>query len=278
MRQNREVVMKSRYIIVATLILSFISLIGIASIGHVAVATSYSQVPGNSTISATTAISIYLPIVSNNTFIFFDDFSDPDSGWPINDSGDVQRSYQDGEYKILIQPENFWGGSVPPLSDISNYSVDAEMRIPDGSAGFYGLIFDRVDWDQFYVFVISPGSQIYAVLRHDPAWVLLTPFTPSSAIVSGSATNHLRVDRNGEQISVYVNDQLLISLSDNTYFGSSNEVGLFAQSSDSVPATMHFDNFTVSYLGATTDQRLTSLVENPAVLSTEGQGFVVLEP
>ncbi len=265
--------MKSRYSIVIILSLSFLFLLGIASFTHAAEVTPYRQAPGNSPISATTTISIYLPILSNNTFIFFDDFDDPDSGWPIDDSGDVKQSYQDGEYEILIRPEDFWGGSVPPLLDISNYSVDAEMRIPNGSAGFYGLIFDRADWNHFYIFVISPSSQIYAVLRHDPAWVLLTPFTPSSAIESGSATNHLRVDRTGDQITVYVNDQLLTSLSDNTHSGSSNEVGLFAQSSTSVPVVMRFDNFTVSYLEATTDRSLTSVVENPAVLSTEGQGF-----
>ena len=218
--------------------------------------------------------------MSNNTFIFFDDVSNPDNGWTTNNSGDVQRSYQDGEYEILIRPENFWGGSVPPLGDISNYSVAAEMRIPNGSAGFYGLVFDRVDWNHFYIFVISPGSQMYAVLRHDPAWVLLTPFTPSAAINPGSATNHLRVDRIGDQIAVYVNDQLLTSLADNTYVGISNEVGLFSQSSTAVPSTMRFDNFTVSHLEATTDRSLTSLAEYPAVLpaEAEGKGFFVLEP
>jgi len=270
--------MKSRFGIVIIVCLSFVFLLGIASFGHAAQVLPYRQASSSSTISATTNITFYLPLVTNRPYIFSDDFGDPGSGWPIYDSGNVNQSYQDGEYEILIRLKNFWGGSVPPLHDLSNYSIAADMRIPNGSAGFYGLIFDRVDWDHFYVFVSSSSSQVYAVLRHDPAWVLLTPFTSSSAIHSGSAVNHLRVDRSGDQIAVYVNDQWLTTLSDNTYFGSSNEVGLFGQSSTTLPVAMRFDNFIVSSLGTSTDHKLSSFNESSAVLSTEGQGFHFLEP
>jgi hypothetical protein len=270
--------MRSRYIVVAALVLLFVMVLAGAAFGRASEVVAYRQARDNSTISATITISMYLPFVTTNTDIFFDDFSDPSSGWPIDDSENVKRSYQDDEYELLVRPKNFWGGSVPPLVDISSYTVDAEMRIPNGGAGYYGLVFDRVDWNHFYVYVVSPRNQYYAVFRHDPAWVLLTPFTQSSAIKSGSTTNHLRVDRNGDEISVYVNEQYLTSLTDAKYSSSSNEVGLFAQSSTDVPVAMRFDNFEVRFLDINADRNSTSLVENPTNFPAEGQGFFLLEP
>ena len=271
--------MNSRYSIVIILSLLFFLLLGIASFGHAAEITTYHQPPNRSPITHTINISTYLPFVSKpDPFLYADDFSDPSSGWPVDDDGDVRRSYQAGEYEILTRAKTYWAGSGPPLADIANYSVAAEMRIPNGDKGFYGLIFDRVDWQHFYIFVVSPTSQVYAVLRHDPAWVMLTPFVSSAAINAGSATNHLRVDRSGDQITVYVNDQLLTSLVDGTHTGDSNEVGLFTQSDTSVPVAMRFDNFTVSRLAAPDTQRASDFSKNPAVLSSEGQGFFTLEP
>ena len=271
--------MKSRYSIVIILSLSFLFLLGIASFGHAAGETSYYQPPNRSPITHTINISTYLPfVIKADPFLYADDFSDPSSGWPVDDNGDVKRSYQAGEYEILTREINYWAGSVPPLADITNYSAVADMRIPNGNTGFYGLIFDRVDWNHFYIFVVSPTSQVYAVLRHDPSWVMLTPFAPSAAINTGSTTNRLRVDRMGGQITVYVNDQPLTSLVDGTYTSVLNEVGLFSQSDTNVPVEMRFDNFTISRLATTDTQRALYFAMNPAVLSSEGQGFFGLEP
>jgi hypothetical protein len=269
--------MKPSHILGALLTLAFLTLLGITEVPGAAAIQPIS-IPGT-TIADLDSTS-YLPLVfNNNPLLYFDNFSDPDSGWPISDSGNVKLSYQEGEYEILIREQNYWGGAVPPLDDIAGYSVNADMRFQTGSGGFYGLIFDREDWDQFYIYVISPYGQVFGVLRHDPAaWVVLIPFAVSPSINTGSTANHLRVDRAGDQITVYVNDQLLTSISDDAYSGISNEVGLFAQSSTQVPVAMRFDNFTVSHLEVTSGRTTTPLLEGPHDRAADGPDPFIWNP
>jgi hypothetical protein len=219
----------------------------------------------------------HLPLVTRpDSVFFFDDFSDPNSGWlDGDDTGSVVYSYQSGEYQIYIRDTLWWGGAAPPLDDIADYSVEAEMRLHSGSKGFYGLIFERLDWNHFYLFAVSPDSQEFVVLRHDPAWVFLVSFTSSSAIKSDSATNHLRVERVGEQIDVYANGQFLASVNDGTYHGSSDEAGLFAQSDSDVPMSVRYDNFRVDRLSASTARPEMLRLTRPDGSASEGSaGFI----
>jgi len=78
------------------------------------------------------------------------------------------------------------------------------------------------------------------------------------------------VEREGDKITVYVNDQFLTTISDSTYSGTSSEVGLFSQTLDQKPIAARFDNFIVKQLSGVT---ITAPSQN-AVISTEltGQG------
>ena len=231
-------------------------------------------------VSFQNAISetFYLPTIFRpESVFFFDDFSDPDSGWDNGlDTGSVVYSYQSGEYQIFIRDTFWWGGAVPPLADIADYSVEAEMRLHSGSSAFYGLIFERVDWNHYYLFAVSPDSQEYVVLRHDPAWNVLVTFTHSPAIHSGTAANHLRVERVGEKIDVFVNGVFLASVNDSTYYGSSDEAGLFGQSGGDVPVRMRYDNFKIDRLGPSTTVPGRSQAVRPA--GSSGQGPVAFRP
>jgi hypothetical protein len=231
-------------------------------------------------IQNTLTVTSFLPLVARpDSVFFFDDFSDPESGWlDGEDTGSVVYSYQSGEYQMYIRDTFWWAGDAPPLADIADYSVEAEMRLHSGSGGFYGLIFERVDWNHFYLFAVSPDTQEYVVLRHDPAWVILVSFTSSSAIKSGSETNHLRVERVGEQIDVYANGQFLATVNDGTYHGSSDEAGLFAQSENVVPVSMRYDNFRVDRLSASTARPEMLQVTRPARSVSEGAAGFIRDP
>jgi hypothetical protein len=74
-------------------------------------------------------------------------------------------------------------------------------------------------------------------------WVLLTWGT-SGAINGGTATNRLKVERNGSLIKAYANDQLLTIVSDGSYTGS-RRLGLIATSYAEPNVDIRFDNFKV---------------------------------
>jgi len=195
---------------------------------------------------------IYLPVVTRNydpLLQYFDDFSDPSSGWYIYDRGNIRWSYQEGEYEILVRNAHWWAGASAPISGIDNYSIEADMRRYIGATSIYGLIFGLVDWDHFYWFVVNPESQSYSVWKRDPNnWVPIVEWTFSSHINPSDASNHLKVERYGSQIVVYANGHLLATTSDDTYTGTLR-VGLYVENiGDVTPVAVRFDNFEVRRL------------------------------
>ena len=74
---------------------------------------------------------------------------------------------------------------------------------------------------------------------------IVTLFEGSSgAIKQGSASNLLRVERNGSSIKAYANGALLVSLNDGYYTGT-RYVGLVAWTYDVKNVDARFDNFAV---------------------------------
>jgi hypothetical protein len=200
-------------------------------------------------ITFTPVATVYLPLVANNyPLSYFDDFSNPNSGWYIGDEGDFRFSYQNGEYEILIRNiyESASAAVIAPIDGVSDCSVEADMRRHAGSGGYYGLIFSMMDWDRFYVFIVDPDTREYSVWRNDPTdWTSVIGGTYSSYINSSTATNHLKVERKGGQITVYANGHLLTSTNDDTYTAGLY-VGLYAETASYTTLAVRFDNFRVS--------------------------------
>jgi hypothetical protein len=187
----------------------------------------------------------YLPLVSKPCLpLYTDDFSNPASGWPIDDIENIYRlEYLDGEYRILLRHTNYWAGARPGFQ-AADYIATVDLRNPNNISGYYGINFGLAqDWSSFYLFLISQEGW-YAILRYGSEnWVVLSNAF-SSAIQPGSATNRIQVERNGATINTYANGQLLASVIDGTYTGSLF-FGLAVLSFDQPRVDIRFDNFTV---------------------------------
>jgi hypothetical protein len=142
----------------------------------------------------------------------------------------------------------------------------------EDTGGAYGLVFDREDWDHYYLFAVLPATSEFVLFRHDPAWVEIVPFSSSPLINSGSASNRLRVERYGEDINLYINGQFLVSTSDGSYSGTNSEVGLFAQTLDEIPMAVRFDNFIVIGVNVVTSERSQNTEERNVLLISKGEG------
>lgn len=206
------------------------------------------------TIGVTLSHTSYLSIISQTPEpLFYDDFSDPTSGWPIDDTPEIRRSYQDGEYEILTRSPDYWAAATAPLTDLVDYSVEASMRRLIGTTSDYGLIFDFMDWDNFYIFATDPGGRWYAVVKIVTGNVeMIVPFTNSPYINQDNNSNHLKVERIGNQLDFYANGQYLIG-ADDTAFAGELGVGLYMESDSDAPAAVRYDNFVVWDLGNGTD-------------------------
>jgi hypothetical protein len=101
--------------------------------------------PVTSTISFTLTnlflSKTYLPAVTRNYCAnFFDDFSNPFSGWPVGESDFVLAQYLNGEYRIQSkQPYLFLFRS--PACERDNYVVEADVRWDGTVSSDIGLLF-----------------------------------------------------------------------------------------------------------------------------------------
>ena len=94
-----------------------------------------------------------------------------------------------------------------------------------------------------YEFIVEDAY--YSVWRYDSGgWTALRDWTASSHIHTGTDWNRLKVIRNGASIAVYVNDQLLTTVSD-SYLAGLRPIGLVAYSPDDSGLDARFDDFSL---------------------------------
>jgi hypothetical protein len=174
---------------------------------------------------------------------YTDNFSDPGSGWPIDDNSDRRYAYVGGEYQIWVKnPYN--GRLVTPGAKATDFTASVSARRASGTTGGYGIIFGiNENWTQWYEFDIGVNS--YSIWKYDNGYIKppLRDWTYSPAIATGTNWNRLKVIRQGASISVYVNNQLLTTITDGSFTGL-RRIGLTA-GSGSVGNDVRFDNFSL---------------------------------
>ncbi len=202
---------------------------------------------GEITTSTVNNYFAMLPLLKKACLPFFyDDFSNPNSGWPNQDAGNVLFEYTNGEYRILVRPE-FYAAAARPGLQFVNYSAGVDVRNQTGVYGSYGIVFGlSQDWSTFYTLELYPDGW-YGIYRYNYNQVTTLSEAYSPYINQGTALNKLKVERNYDQINAYANDKLLASLSDN-FFTGNRYVGLIAFSYDQTNLDVRYDNFVVDQL------------------------------
>ena len=181
--------------------------------------------------------------------LFQDDFDNPRSGWGADRREKFERGYEEGEYFIKLYEPN-WFIWANPGERFEDVSVEVDAYLASGSQdGHFGVICRHVDVDNFYYFAISADGY-YAIFRRVDGGDLeiLTRdgsgMAPSPAIRTGEQTNHILALCQGDELSLYVNGQLLEKVSDDTH--TRGDVGIGAGSGPEGNVRVRFDDFTVT--------------------------------
>jgi hypothetical protein len=185
--------------------------------------------------------------------LFQDDFSDPSSGWDQFSDADGITDYDNGSYRIRIdQPEfTFWanpglGNTLP--SDV-RIDVDA-TKIGGPDFNDFGVICrysGSGSSANFYEFIISSDGYAGIVLVTDSSQDVISTegqLQSFDAIKQGSTSNHIRVECFGNLLTLFVNGEMLTSVTDSTL--TSGDVGLLASTYDEAGVDILFDNFIVT--------------------------------
>jgi hypothetical protein len=209
---------------------------------------------------------------------FFDDFSNPNSGWYqgvhyIDNRPVFDRAYENGSYrmKILLQSigknnRKIGWEKAPYNNPSSSYTVEVDHRFAraddqgvDPSYGKAGLVFGaNGDLSIVYVFEWSWEGRC-AVNRYDN---VSTPVSDMNYLLSQSTTyrnwgtcgalrtgydqtNTIRVVVEGNGARFYINGSEINSNNPGG-IGSYHQVGLMTGSWDRTPVESRFDNFEVA--------------------------------
>jgi hypothetical protein len=200
--------------------------------------------------STSIGMEIFLPLILKNIVICFqDDFSNPDSGWPMVGDANHNWTYHNGEYHLSINTAGSQSRVMSPAGRYTDFVLEVSAHhAPYPWGDYYALVFGIADyWISWYEFRVNSEYRNYSIWKYSSgSWTALKGLTGSVYINGGSFLNRLKVERSGSTISVYVNGYYLDTVYDGSLTGP-RKVGLggSAYSGGPTPIEIHFDNFQV---------------------------------
>ncbi len=204
--------------------------------------------------------------VTEPTLVLDDDFSNPYSGWPVGAITSCQASYAQGAYQVATAP-NYACVFRSPGGQLPSGLFQVTARRADGVyPTAYGIMIgEDGSFSQLYAFWINPDSQEYVFAYYDGQWHALTwdesendAWTYSATINPSTATNTLSMKQDGDQISLWVNNTFLETVTASNFSGGYFGVANWA--SDYAPAISYFDDFRVVAWEVPTQGRMAASV------------------
>jgi hypothetical protein len=179
-------------------------------------------------------------IPSELALVYEDDFSDSFGGWDDAFDTYTRKVYGNNRYQIEVNASNLvaWGLAN---RDVADFEIEVEARQEDGNVeNSYGLLFRFQDRENFYRFDIS-GDGFYLLSKFvGGEWVTLVDWTESEFINRGNAGNILKVSAFGPNVSIWVNGQLLATVTDNSL--THGNYGFFAGTFSEPFTWVSYDN------------------------------------
>jgi parallel beta-helix repeat protein len=179
-----------------------------------------------------------------DTVLFTDDFNDESGGWwtGVDDGGEAR--YQDGELRIRDYTEPKPATVTRPGRQFTDLILEVESRLVGGTENNWHGVYCRYnDGDNYYVAAFSADGYytgLAVVGGETTEWVK----ERSAAIRQGSeVTNEVRLACVGSSIRFWVNDTLLIDVTDTRLL--EGDIALDAESEDGDYTEIAFDNLIV---------------------------------
>lgn len=185
------------------------------------------------------------PTQAAGAVLFEDDFSDPGSGWRVDDGAQNSKRYVDGEYEISIHEAELFVAPFAPGLTCADCTVEAAAKFGGGLAGAAGLVLtERSQNDAVFFQILSDGR--YLVERYSGGtWEVLIAATASSAIKRGAGqVNQLKAVRLAGHLSLFVNGTALKSV-DVPGLVAAGRAGVVAVCGPTPGFVVRYDDFVV---------------------------------
>jgi hypothetical protein len=180
---------------------------------------------------------------TSGTLLDQDDFSQANSGWPVNTEGPVRSRYQDGAYHVtVLEPDHWWASSYKPDGIGPKYGVQLRTWPAGGpGTGSYGIYFGVIDKFNMFELLIRDSGEFRLAKAVDNEETDLVPWTASGRLRVGSP-NVLAVAVRGKVVTVCINGSAVTAVKDPDM--RVGRVGMVAWS-DQKNLDVMYDDFTV---------------------------------
>lgn len=179
-----------------------------------------------------------------NGVIFFDDFSDPESGWERSIQGGI-KDYYNGVYQIKVDSPNYYSWSVAHQS-IGDSRISVKLAfLGEADVAEMGIICRYVDSGNFYYFSVRSDGYygLFKRQENNEYFLVMDGYQPSPVINQGIASNLVEAECVGDRLSLFVNGQHLISVNDSSF--PLGDVGLIVGAYDQPNVNVYFEYFKV---------------------------------
>mgnify|MGYP005815506891 CR=1 FL=1 len=151
--------------------------------------------------------------------LYFDDFSDPQSGWKIDDNESFLLSYTSGSYYIYGYKSDYLSMSINKSEKFNDGVINVKYQHLFGERDDTGaVIFWRfIDIDNFYFMQIY-GNGFFTISKYYQGNLIdLCDLTDSHLINSGTDPNRITIALRGNNADFYVNGNYVTSILDNSF-------------------------------------------------------------
>jgi hypothetical protein len=185
------------------------------------------------------------PTAQTGDTLFYDDFTNPNSGWDHFTSAEGTMDYDGSGYRFLVNAlqANFWSTPGKSFRDVRMDTDVAKLSGPDENR--IGLLC-RFSENNYYFFMVSSDGYytIGKYINGNAIQLGQSEMQPDESIHTGLAVNHLRADCVGSTLTFYVNGKLVAQAQDADL--AEGDVGLLAGTFNEPGVDVLFDNFLVS--------------------------------
>lgn len=182
-----------------------------------------------------------LPIPGEEQVYYFNGF-DREQSWGSYQG--TRDRVKKGTYEIKVSQRNqslkYLAPTTIPTADFT-LEVELKNQKKDGKAG---LVFNLVDWDNFYVFVVDPQNRTYSLMRQEYNRSVTVIRETRVYALQQKGINKLKVRQSGRQLTLYLNDQQLNRVNLNRTW-KDTKAGIWVASEQKTPVEFSFDNFRI---------------------------------
>jgi hypothetical protein len=193
-------------------------------------------------------------VLPASTALYKDNFSDSSSGWCVDTTSSSSTDYLGGEYVFKVTQDH-WFVWCNPGQNFDNIHVEVTAKNVGNTADtVFGVICNdqkatAQTQESLYYLGFSPDGYYTITLTKNGQDQVLTKGT-TDAIATNAISYTVGADCAGGQLALYADGKKIASAADSSF--TTGDVGLFAWTSDGVPAEIHYDNIIVTKLATGT--------------------------